>query len=138
MTSNTNKEFATLQALFALRGHVLNRSLGTKEAYYAAKHGLVGLTKVCALETATTGVTCNAICPGWVLTPLVQKQVDAKAAAMGLSMAGHLKTRGLLAVVGLALVSAAIDLSRPAVDGAVQADAIGLDHAVLDAHRAGS
>jgi len=56
-----------------------------KAAYVAAKHGLVGLTKVTALETATTGVTCNAICPGWVLTPLVQKQVDAKAAAQGLS-----------------------------------------------------
>jgi 3-hydroxybutyrate dehydrogenase len=56
-----------------------------KSAYVAAKHGLVGLTKVTALETATTGVTCNAICPGWVLTPLVQKQVDAKAAAMGIS-----------------------------------------------------
>jgi 3-hydroxybutyrate dehydrogenase len=56
-----------------------------KSAYVAAKHGLVGLTKVTALENAATGVTCNAICPGWVLTPLVQKQVDAKAAAMGLS-----------------------------------------------------
>jgi 3-hydroxybutyrate dehydrogenase len=56
-----------------------------KSAYVAAKHGLVGLTKVTALETATTGVTCNAICPGWVLTPLVQKQVDARAAAGGLS-----------------------------------------------------
>ena len=56
-----------------------------KSAYVAAKHGLVGLTKVTALELATTGVTCNAICPGWVLTPLVQKQVDAKAQAMGLS-----------------------------------------------------
>ena len=56
-----------------------------KSAYVAAKHGVVGLTKVTALETATTGVTCNAICPGWVLTPLVQKQVDAKAQALGLS-----------------------------------------------------
>ena len=56
-----------------------------KSAYVAAKHGVVGLTKVTALETATTGVTCNAICPGWVLTPLVQKQVDAKAAEHGLS-----------------------------------------------------
>ena len=52
-----------------------------KSAYVAAKHGLVGLTKVTALETATTGVTCNAICPGWVLTPLVQQQVDARASA---------------------------------------------------------
>ena len=56
-----------------------------KSAYVAAKHGIVGLTKVTALETAATGVTCNAICPGWVLTPLVQKQVDAKAAEHGLS-----------------------------------------------------
>ncbi|MGQ0710175.1 MAG: 3-hydroxybutyrate dehydrogenase [Rhodoferax sp.] len=54
-----------------------------KSAYVAAKHGIVGFTKVTALENATTGVTCNAICPGWVLTPLVQKQVDAKAAALG-------------------------------------------------------
>jgi 3-hydroxybutyrate dehydrogenase len=52
-----------------------------KSAYVAAKHGVVGMTKAVALETATTGVTCNAICPGWVLTPLVQKQVDARAAA---------------------------------------------------------
>jgi 3-hydroxybutyrate dehydrogenase len=50
-----------------------------KAAYVAAKHGVVGLTKVVALETATTGITCNAICPGWVLTPLVQQQVDARA-----------------------------------------------------------
>lgn len=56
-----------------------------KSAYVAAKHGIVGLTKVTALENATTGVTCNAICPGWVLTPLVQKQVDARAAAAGIS-----------------------------------------------------
>ena len=52
---------------------------GTKAAYVAAKHGVVGLTKVVALETATTGITCNAICPGWVLTPLVQNQIDAWA-----------------------------------------------------------
>ncbi|NBY05153.1 MAG: SDR family NAD(P)-dependent oxidoreductase, partial [Betaproteobacteria bacterium] len=45
-----------------------------KSAYVTAKHGLVGFTKSIALETATTGVTVNAICPGWVLTPLVQKQ----------------------------------------------------------------
>jgi 3-hydroxybutyrate dehydrogenase len=46
---------------------------------------LIGLTKVTALETATTGITCNAICPGWVLTPLVQQQVDAKANALNIS-----------------------------------------------------
>jgi len=56
-----------------------------KSAYVTAKHGVVGLTKVTALENATTGVTCNAICPGWVLTPLVQKQVDARAAALGIT-----------------------------------------------------
>jgi 3-hydroxybutyrate dehydrogenase len=50
-----------------------------KSAYVAAKHGIVGLTKTVALETAKTGVTCNAICPGWVLTPLVQKQIDDRA-----------------------------------------------------------
>jgi 3-hydroxybutyrate dehydrogenase len=54
-----------------------------KSAYVAAKHGLVGLTKVIALENALTGVTCNAICPGWVLTPLVQAQVDARAKSTG-------------------------------------------------------
>jgi 3-hydroxybutyrate dehydrogenase len=55
-----------------------------KVAYVAAKHGLVGLTKVVALETAKSGVTCNAICPGWVLTPLVQKQIDARAQLEGI------------------------------------------------------
>jgi 3-hydroxybutyrate dehydrogenase len=56
-----------------------------KSAYVAAKHGLVGFTKSLALETATTGVTANALGPGWVLTPLVQKQIDARAAQGGLS-----------------------------------------------------
>ena len=56
-----------------------------KAAYVAAKHGIIGLTKVTALENAQTGVTCNAICPGWVLTPLVQKQVDARAEREGIS-----------------------------------------------------
>ena len=58
-----------------------------KSAYVAAKHGLVGLTKVVALETATTGITCNAICPGWVLTGLVQKQIDARAERDGIDAA---------------------------------------------------
>ena len=66
-----------------------------KSAYVAAKHGLVGFTKSAALECASTGITHNAICPGWVLTPLVQKQVDARAAALGVS-ADEAK-RGLLA-----------------------------------------
>ncbi|MDN4547213.1 3-hydroxybutyrate dehydrogenase [Pseudomonas sp. C32] len=59
--------------------HGMVGSVG-KAAYVAAKHGVIGLTKVVALETATTQVTCNAICPGWVLTPLVQKQIDDRAA----------------------------------------------------------
>nr|BAF91602.1 D-beta-3-hydroxybutyrate dehydrogenase [Ralstonia pickettii] len=57
-----------------------------KSAYVAAKHGVIGLTKVAALETARTGVTVNAICPGWVLTPLVQQQIDALAAREGLTV----------------------------------------------------
>jgi 3-hydroxybutyrate dehydrogenase len=55
-----------------------------KVAYVAAKHGVVGLTKVVALETAKTSITCNAICPGWVLTPLVQKQIDDRAKREGI------------------------------------------------------
>jgi len=50
-----------------------------KVGYVAAKHGVIGLTKVVALETAGTGITCNAICPGWVLTPLIHKQVEERA-----------------------------------------------------------
>ena len=58
---------------------------GQKVAYVAAKHGIVGLSKVVAIEAANDGVTCNAICPGWVLTPMVQQQVDARAKAKGQS-----------------------------------------------------
>ncbi len=54
-----------------------------KSAYVAAKHGIVGLTKVTALEQGDKLITCNAICPGWVLTPLVQKQIDDRAAKEG-------------------------------------------------------
>lgn len=54
-----------------------------KVAYVAAKHGVVGMTKVVALETAETGITCNAIAPGWVDTPLIQKQIQAKVDAGG-------------------------------------------------------
>jgi 3-hydroxybutyrate dehydrogenase len=57
-----------------------------KVAYVSAKHGLVGLTKVVAMETANEGVTCNAICPGWVLTPLVQQQISARSKASGKSV----------------------------------------------------
>ena len=57
-----------------------------KAAYVAAKHGLIGLTKTVALETAGTGVTCNAICPGWVRTPLVEAQIEARAGEKGTSI----------------------------------------------------
>ncbi|HWA62292.1 MAG TPA: 3-hydroxybutyrate dehydrogenase [Caulobacteraceae bacterium] len=56
-----------------------------KSAYVAAKHGVLGLTKTVALEAATSRVTCNAICPGYVLTPLVEKQIDEQARAHGIS-----------------------------------------------------
>ena len=57
-----------------------------KTAYVAAKHGLIGLTKAVALETATSPITCNAICPGWVLTPLVEKQIADRSHAEKISM----------------------------------------------------
>jgi 3-hydroxybutyrate dehydrogenase len=58
-----------------------------KAAYVAAKHGLLGLTKVTALETAGSGITCNAICPGWVKTPLVVKQIEDRAKAQNIPIA---------------------------------------------------
>jgi len=57
-----------------------------KAAYVTAKHGVLGLTKVVALENAMSGITCNSICPGWVLTPLVQKQIDDRAAKQGIAV----------------------------------------------------
>lgn len=57
-----------------------------KAAYVAAKHGLVGLTKVVALENADRGITCNAICPGWVETPLIRRQIEELAKREGLSI----------------------------------------------------
>ena len=56
-----------------------------KAAYVAAKHGLLGLTKVMALEAAELGITCNAICPGYVYTPLVEAQIDGQARAHGIA-----------------------------------------------------
>ncbi len=66
-----------------------------KSAYVASKHAIMGLTKVVALENAQTGITCNTICPGWVHTPLVQKQIEDKAAAKGCSV--EQATKDLLA-----------------------------------------
>ncbi len=57
-----------------------------KVAYVAAKHGVVGMTKVAAIELAGSGITVNAICPGWVLTPLVEKQLQARAQQEGSSV----------------------------------------------------
>jgi 3-hydroxybutyrate dehydrogenase len=70
------------------------RGRAGKSAYNATKHALIGLTKSVALETATTDITCNAICPGWAQTPLVQKQVEALAAREGLDI--EAATRQLL------------------------------------------
>ena len=88
--------YATRKALPIMRqkgwGRVINISSVhgvvasmNKIAYVAAKHGVIGMTKVTALETAGSGITCNAICPGWVLTPLVQAQIDAIAKRDGLT-----------------------------------------------------
>jgi len=93
-----------------------------KSAYVAAKHGIVGFTKAVALETATTGITVNAICPGWVLTPLVQKQIDDRAARDGLSkddariaLLGE-KQPSLQFVTPEQLGALAVFLSSPAAD----------------------
>jgi 3-hydroxybutyrate dehydrogenase len=65
-----------------------------KSAYVAAKHGVIGLTKVVALETAEDPITCNSICPGWVKTPLVEEQIIAKSKALNISI--EEATRNLL------------------------------------------
>ena len=93
-----------------------------KSAYVAAKHGIVGFTKAIALETATTGITVNAICPGWVLTPLVQKQIDDRAAREGITVekAKHdllgEKQPSLQFVTPDQLGELAVFLSSPAAD----------------------
>ncbi len=93
---NLSASFHTIRlALPSMRlrnwGRIINmasisglRGRAMKSGYNATKHGLIGLTKAVALETAGTGVTCNAICPGWVRTPLVQRQIDALASREGL------------------------------------------------------
>lgn len=79
----TERGFGRVINIASAHGRVASAN---KSAYVAAKHGVVGLTKVTALETAGTGVTANSICPGWVLTPLVQQQIEARAAKSGRSV----------------------------------------------------
>jgi len=93
-----------------------------KSAYVAAKHGVVGLTKVTALENAGNGVTCNAICPGWVRTPLVEKQIVALAQKMGIDVEAAAKELlsekqpSLQFVTPKQLAGAAVFLASPAAD----------------------
>jgi 3-hydroxybutyrate dehydrogenase len=75
--------FGRIVNIASVHGLVASKN---KAAYVAAKHGIVGLTKVVALEAAESGITCNAICPGWVHTPLVQKQIEDRAKAQGCSI----------------------------------------------------
>jgi 3-hydroxybutyrate dehydrogenase len=65
-----------------------------KSAYVAAKHGILGLTKVTALETAEHGITCNAICPGYVYTPLVEAQIDSQAKAHNIQREQVIREQG--------------------------------------------
>ena len=96
---NLTSAFHTIQAslphlLKSGQGRVINVASvhglvasANKSAYVAAKHGLIGLTKAVALEQANAGITVNAIAPGWVLTPLVQQQIEARAKASGRTIA---------------------------------------------------
>ncbi|MBY5700237.1 3-hydroxybutyrate dehydrogenase [Rhizobium leguminosarum] len=97
IATNLTSSFHTMRAAIPLmksvrKGRIINiasaHSLVAspfKSAYVAAKHGLLGLTKTAALELAESGITVNAICPGYVLTPLVEKQIPDTARARGLS-----------------------------------------------------
>lgn len=77
------RDFGRIVNIASVHGLVASEH---KAAYVAAKHGIVGLTKVIALENAEANITCNAICPGWVHTPLVQKQIEDKAKAENISV----------------------------------------------------
>ncbi|UXS32358.1 3-hydroxybutyrate dehydrogenase [Agrobacterium tumefaciens] len=94
---NLTSSFHTMRAVIPLmkkagKGRIINIASAHglvaspfKSAYVAAKHGIMGLTKTAALELAQTGVTVNAICPGYVLTPLVEKQIPEMAKVRGIS-----------------------------------------------------
>jgi 3-hydroxybutyrate dehydrogenase len=97
LSINLSSAFHTIRlALTAMRQNKFGRIINVasahglvaspfKAAYVAAKHGIIGLTKVAALETAQEGITCNAICPGYVYTPLVEAQIDSQAKVHGVS-----------------------------------------------------
>jgi NAD(P)-dependent dehydrogenase (short-subunit alcohol dehydrogenase family) len=74
-TRNERAQLGRIINIASVHGLVASKE---KSAYVAAKHAVVGLTKVIALENAQTNITCNALCPGWVLTPLVQQQIDQR------------------------------------------------------------
>lgn len=78
----SKRKFGRIINIASVHGLVASSN---KSAYVAAKHGIVGLTKVTALEHGPENITCNAICPGWVHTPLVQKQIEDRARQAGLS-----------------------------------------------------
>jgi len=77
------RDFGRIINIASAHGLVASKQ---KSAYVAAKHGILGITKVAALETAEHNITANAICPGWVLTPLVQKQIEDKAKLENISV----------------------------------------------------
>ena len=83
LNSMKKNNFGRIVNIASVHGLVASTN---KSAYVAAKHGIVGLTKVTALENAKANITCNAICPGWVHTPLVQKQIEDRAKAKNISV----------------------------------------------------
>lgn len=134
LSLNLTAYFSTIQAVLPImkkqkRGRIINMASthglvasAHKSAYVAAKHGVVGLTKTVALETVQTGVTCHAICPGWVLTPLVEKQIQARVEKEGLSF--EKATRDLLVekqpsgafVQAMDIAQMVVFLTSPAAD----------------------
>lgn len=76
------KKFGRIVNIASVHGLVASAN---KSAYCSAKHGLMGLTKCVAIEAANDGITVNAICPGWVETPLVERQIEEMSAKMGLT-----------------------------------------------------